>query len=118
MKKAFSPLKFLLGEPGNLYKPADWLAKFNGDSDFKCIALKVFMILPIILLQKPSATSKAKDHSDALLRQIDWFNDGNIEGLIVECRDIQCRLRPERHITNFLESNDGRKDSCCLEISK
>ena len=51
------------------------------------------MILPIILLQKPLATSKAKDHSDALLRRIDWFNDGNIERLVAECRDIQYRLR-------------------------
>ena len=42
MKKVFygerTPLKFLLGELGN---QTDWLAKFNGDSDFKCIALKV-----------------------------------------------------------------------------
>ena len=54
------------------------------------------MILPIILLQKPSATSKAKNHSDALLRRIDWFNNGNIERLAAECRDIQYRLRPRK----------------------
>ena len=57
----------------------DWLSKFNTDTNFKGIALKVFMILPIILLQKPSARSKAKDHSEALLRRIDWFQSGDIE---------------------------------------
>ena len=54
------------------------------------------MILPVILLPKPSATSKAKDHSDALLRRIDLFNDGNIERLVAECKDIQYRLKPRK----------------------
>ena len=77
------------------------------------------MILPIKLLQKPSATSTAKDHSDALyLRRIDWFSNGNIERLVAECRQIKTKKMLGRHITNFLEANDGRKDSCCLEISK
>ena len=49
----------------------EWLSKFNTDTNFNRIALKAFMILPIILLQKPSARSKAKDHSEALLRRID-----------------------------------------------
>ena len=54
------------------------------------------MILPIILLQKPSARSKAKDHSEALLRQIDWFQSGDIERLIAEGREIQRRLKPKK----------------------
>ena len=54
------------------------------------------MILPIILLQKPSARSKAKDHSEALLRHIDWFQSGDVERLIAEGREIQHRLKPKK----------------------
>ena len=39
-----------------------WLEQFNRDSDFCGIALKVFMLLPNLLLQKPSRNSKAKEH--------------------------------------------------------
>ena len=74
----------------------EWLSKLNTDTNFKGIALKVFMILPIILLQKPSARSKAKDHSEALLRRIDWFQSGDIERLIAEGREIQRRLKPKK----------------------
>ena len=74
----------------------EWLSKFNTDTNVKGIALKVFMILPIILLQKPSARSKAKDHSEALLRRIDWFQSGDIERLIAEGREIQRRLKPKK----------------------
>ena len=47
----------------------------------------------VLLLQKPSARSKAKDHSEALLRRIDWFQSGDIERLIAEGREIQRRLK-------------------------
>ena len=74
----------------------EWLSKFNTDTNFKRISLKVFMILPIILLQKPSARSKAKDHSEALLRCTDWFQSGDIERLIAEGQEIQRRLKPKK----------------------
>ena len=44
-----------------------WLKNFNSDSTFKGIALKVFMVLPSLMLQKPSSTSKTKDHVKALI---------------------------------------------------
>ena len=74
----------------------EWLSKFNTDTNFKGIAVQVFMILPIILLQKPSARSKAKDHSEVFLRRIDWFQSGDIERLIAEGREIQRRLKPKK----------------------
>ncbi len=43
----------------------DWLQKYNSDSTFQCIAMKVVMILPNILLQKPSATSKSRPHQSS-----------------------------------------------------
>ena len=43
-----------------------WLRQFNSTTKLSGIALKVYMVLPTLLLQKPSARSKAKDHSSAL----------------------------------------------------
>lgn len=39
-----------------------WRDYYNLGTTFKCIALIVFMMLPCLLLQKPSRDSKAKDH--------------------------------------------------------
>ena len=41
---------------------------FVDDSAMKCIAMKALMVMPALLLQKPSKSSKAKDHSNALQR--------------------------------------------------
>lgn len=35
-----------------------WIKQFNVDSDLNSVALKAFMVLPTLILQKPSATSK------------------------------------------------------------
>ena len=43
-----------------------WLKQFNSNSDLNSIALKAFMVLPSVILQKPSATSKSKEHSVAI----------------------------------------------------
>ena len=42
-----------------------WLEYFNRDSEYKFIALKVYMI-PSSLFQKPTHNSKAKDHTKKL----------------------------------------------------
>ena len=42
-----------------------WLEYFNRDSEYKFIALKVYMIPPS-LFQKPTHNSKAKDHTKEL----------------------------------------------------
>ena len=44
----------------------EWLNNFNIANTFQGIAMKVVMVLPNLLLQKPSATSKAKEHSKVL----------------------------------------------------
>ena len=68
------------------------LDHYNAKSDYQNIALKVFMILPA-LLQKPSKTSKAKDHSNKLEIRFQFWKDGNILDLLREGRTIQERLR-------------------------
>ena len=49
---------------------SSWLNKFNNDTHFQSIGLKVYMILPSLLLQKPSRKSKAKQHSAKLSQRL------------------------------------------------
>ena len=59
------------------------------DSPLKSIAFKAIMIMPSILLQKPSKNSKAKDHSIALHRRMELWNSGNMIELLHEAETIQ-----------------------------
>ena len=47
-----------------------WLRQFNSNADLNYIALKAFMVLPALILQKPSSTSKSKEHSAAIERRL------------------------------------------------
>ena len=69
-----------------------WLKKFNTDSTFKGIGLKVFMTLPSLMLQKPSATSKTKDHVGALQSRLELWNKGDFAEILREGSIIQQRL--------------------------
>ena len=57
----------------------------------KDIAFKAIGIMPSLLLQKLSKTSKAKDHLKALERIIDLWSNGNIDELLFEGETIQSR---------------------------
>ena len=48
----------------------------------------VHVFMPI-MLQKPSKKSKAKDHARYLLSRLQKWKDGNLHGLMAECREIQ-----------------------------
>ena len=45
-----------------------------------------------MLLQKPSRSSKPRDHTSHLQRRLQLWNEGDISGLLEECRAIQSRL--------------------------
>ena len=45
-----------------------------------------------IMLQKPSKKSKAKDHARYLAKRLQQWKDGDLHGLMAECREIQKRL--------------------------
>ena len=77
-----------------------WLEIFNTQENLNSIALKVFMTLPALLLQKPSKTSKSKDHSEKLTNRLQLWKMGNFEDLIREGQDIQKRLQKSRHSLN------------------
>ena len=70
-----------------------WLDHFNSQTQLSGIALKVFMIIPALLLQKPSQKSKSKEHSEKLEKRLKLWKEGEIQVLLQECRLIQKRLK-------------------------
>ena len=69
-----------------------WLKQFNSNSDLNSVALKAFMVLPSVILQKPSATSKSKEHSVAIERRLALWRQGDLNMLMKEIRFIQDRF--------------------------
>ena len=61
-------------------------------SALESIALTAAMLLPILLLQKPHAQSKAKDHALCLSRRLKSWRSGDIDGLMREGQVIQQHL--------------------------
>ena len=55
-----------------------WLRQLNANTKLNGIAMKIFMILPSLLLQKPSSRSKAKEHSDCLQRRLGYGKVANL----------------------------------------
>ena len=57
------------------------------------IALKAVHVMPALLLQKPSQSSKSKDHHAALERRLKLWEEGKIEELLYKGKTIQGRLK-------------------------
>ena len=66
------------------------------DTSVKSISLRAVHVMPALLLQKPSKSSKAKDHLQVLERLIRLWDEGDIEGLLYEGMTIQQRLRSDK----------------------
>ena len=62
---------------------------FATGSAMECIALKAAVLLPILLLQKPTRRSKAKVHSSCLERRLNTWLRGDLDELLKEGRTIQ-----------------------------
>ena len=72
---------------------AFWLKQINEpSSSLNAHALKAFMVIPDLLLQKPTRRAKAKDNSEALKRRLLDWSKGNIQGLLKEAKQIQQKL--------------------------
>ena len=80
------------------------LDHFNRGTEFRRIALKVFMVLLCLLLQKPSRRSKSKDHSKKLEERQQLWNEGRIDELMRENRIIQSLVN---------STNRTQEDSSC-----
>ena len=77
------------------------VGSWNTNSGWKSIAWKCIMIIPALLLQKPSRVSKSKDHTAALKRRLEIWKRGDFLELLRESQTIQGRLRssvPSRNI--------------------
>ena len=58
------------------------------DTPLKSISLKAVHFMPTLLLQKPSKSSEAEDHLQALERRIKLWDEGNTEGPLYEGMSI------------------------------
>ena len=61
---------------------------WTNNTPLKNIALKAIHVMLALLLQKPSQTSKAKDHLKALERRLRSWEEGNITELVTERQKI------------------------------
>ena len=68
-----------------------WLKLFNSNSDLNSVALKAFMVLPSVILQKPSATSKTKEHSVEIERRLALWRQGDLNNYVNEGNMIHSR---------------------------
>ena len=84
----------LSGKAGKalICKLSYWLDQFNGDTKLKPVSVTTFMVLPSLLLQKPSRQSKAKEHAAKLDGCLQLWREENITSLLNEGRTIQKRL--------------------------
>ena len=56
------------------------------------VALKVAMLMPLLLLRKPSTSSKAKDHCKYLSRHLMIWHMGDLDSMVQEGLAIQHQL--------------------------
>ena len=63
------------------------------DSPIAGISIKMIMVMPQLLLQKPSQKSKAKDHSAHLKRRLELWTKGEFYQLLEEGTAIQQNLK-------------------------
>ena len=74
-----------------------WLFQSYAEgSPLESIAITAAMILPPLLLQKPTPKSKARDHVRCLECRLQCWRDGDIESLLSEGKTIQGDF-PELH---------------------
>ena len=72
------------------------IASYNEDPNWEGIAIKAVMVLLPLALQKPSKTSKTKDHKMHLERRIGMWRQGSICSLVSEGKAIQKRISSSR----------------------
>ena len=77
---------------------------WNENSPLKDCAMKAIHIMPAVLLQKPSKSSKSKDHVNALERRLELWKKGEFRKLLNEAEALQSRL-PE---------NTGKRDMAAI----
>ena len=67
------------------------------------IALKMLMIMPALLLQKPSRKSTSKQHSEYLSKRLILWKKGDFDQLVREGRSIQKQLKQNKPKSKTME---------------
>ena len=78
-------------------------------SAMECIAMRAAVVVPILMLQKPSSKSEAKEHNSCLERCLNTWLDGDLDNLLVEGRTLQQRI-PKSALE---DSSKHRKRHAC-----
>ena len=84
----------------------EWLQ----DSPMKDICFKAIMLMPNLLLQKPSRNSKSKDHLLALERRLELWKRGELHELFFEGETIQASLKSIKKISSISEISKKFKE--------
>lgn len=69
---------------------------YSNATAMEVIALKAFVVLQILLLQKPHAKSKARDHVHHLQRRLSLWKEGKFDDLVREGSALQQRLESSK----------------------
>ena len=75
-----------------IHELARFYQAFADATVFESIAMKICVILPHLLLQKPHQKSRAKEHNNHLSRRLSLWENGQLEDLVNEGRCIQQRI--------------------------
>lgn len=73
-----------------------WLKQLNYNLKLNSVALKAFMALPSMILQRPSSTSNSKEHSTAIEWRLALLKQGDLNLLMKEVRFIQEKIVSSR----------------------
>ena len=57
------------------------------------VGIYLFIIFLPLMLQKPAAKSKNKDHVRYLKKQLDQWKEGRLSEIVSECEEIQKRMK-------------------------
>ena len=69
---------------------------FNNRTSYYSLARNALLIMAPLLLQKPSKTSKTKDHIQYLEKRLALWKNGDFRDILREGKKIQERLLPHK----------------------
>ena len=98
---------FLLpsGRFGKLYieETTRLINSWTHNSPLQDVAVKAIMVMPNLLLQKPSRNLKSKDHLEALERRLHLWKEGELKELLIEGETTQKSLSDSKRTTTIDE---------------
>ena len=83
------------------------------NTPYELIGLKAIHVMSALLLQKPSKSSKPKEHLEALTRRLSLLNKGKIDQPLYQGQTIQDRLKAPQNATNISKISKKFKVLMC-----